>query len=71
METKSASQLGVVLFILVVLWVPTHTECALPSQQESLSMIGSRRLMSIYKTNSNIDLGGSISGQAGGGINKP
>ncbi|EOA14314.1 hypothetical protein CARUB_v10027483mg [Capsella rubella] len=72
MEKKSTAQLGLVLFLLVVLLVTTQTECALPSPQESLSMIGSRRrLMSSYKTNSDIDFGGSISGQAGGGINNP
>ncbi|CAL9241963.1 unnamed protein product [Arabidopsis halleri] len=71
MEKKSASQLGLVLFLLVVLLVPTHTESALPSQQESLLVIGSRRLMSSYKTNSNIHFGGSTSGQAGGGKQNP
>ncbi|AED95131.1 hypothetical protein AT5G44575 [Arabidopsis thaliana] len=72
MEEKSASQLGLVVFLLLFLLVPTHTESSLPSQQESLPVIGSsRRLMSTYKTNSNIDFEGSISGQAGGGQQNP
>ncbi|KAL0693029.1 hypothetical protein Bca4012_060209 [Brassica carinata] len=68
MEKKSdASQWGVVLFLLVVLLVPTHIECAFPSHQQPLPILG-RRLMSItnYKTNGDIDVGGSSSGQAGG-----
>ncbi|CAN8246159.1 unnamed protein product [Cochlearia groenlandica] len=67
MEKKSVSKLGVVVFLIVVLLVPTHTESCSPSKQEPfpIKTASGRKLMSKYKTN-DIGAGGSTSEQTGG-----
>ncbi|VVB07932.1 unnamed protein product [Arabis nemorensis] len=70
MEKKRASQLGVVLFLVVVLLVPTQTECVLSSQQEPVQINGVK-MMTYYKPTTAIDTGPSTSRPGGGGKASP
>ncbi|XP_056865558.1 serine rich endogenous peptide 8 [Raphanus sativus] len=64
MEEKSVWQLRFLVFLLVVLLVPTQTESVLPSRQEPLPVLIGRKLM-LSRTNE-IYVGKSNSKKASG-----
>ncbi|ESQ39524.1 hypothetical protein EUTSA_v10001085mg [Eutrema salsugineum] len=70
MERSASSKLGHVLMLLLLLSILFfHTDSALPSDHEQISVTG-RRLMSIYRPNGDIYTGPSTSGHGGGHVHQ-